>query len=36
MPLQMLIKTDINGVAGTMTMRYSRINDPTLTIDAPK
>ena len=28
MPLQMRMNTDINGAAATMTMRYSRINDP--------
>ncbi len=36
MPLQMRINTKTKGAAGTMTMRYSRINDPTLTIEAPK
>ena len=35
LPLQMRMNTDINGAAATMTMRYSRINDPTLSIDAP-
>ena len=36
MPLQMRMNTDSKGTPMTMTMRYSRINDPTLSIDAPK
>ena len=36
MPLQMRLNTNINGAAATMTMRYSRINDPTLAIEVPK
>ena len=35
MPLQMRMNTDVNGAPATMTMRYSRINDPTLSIEAP-
>ncbi|MDI1254000.1 hypothetical protein [Thermomonas sp.] len=36
MPLQMRMNMDSKGTPMTMTMRYSRINDPTLSIDAPK
>ena len=36
MPLQMRMNTDMKGKPVTTTMRYSRINDPTLSIDAPK
>lgn len=36
MPLQMRITSASNGSPITMTMRYSRINDPTLSIDTPK
>lgn len=36
MPLQMRMNIDSNGTPVTMTMHYSRINDPTLSIDAPK
>ena len=35
LPLQVRMNTDIDGAPSTMTMRYSRINDPTLSIDAP-
>ena len=35
LPLQVRMNTDIDGGPATMTMRYSRINDPTLSIDAP-
>lgn len=36
MPLQMRMNSDMKGKPVTTTMRYSRINDPTLSIDAPK
>ena len=36
MPLQMRMNTNGNSAPITTTMRYSRINDPTLSIDAPK
>ncbi len=36
MPLQIVMNTDIDGAAATMTMRYSRINDPSLAIEVPK
>lgn len=36
MPLQMRMNIDSNGTPMTMTMRYSRINDPTLKIDPPQ
>ncbi|MDQ3159715.1 MAG: hypothetical protein M3Q51_01685, partial [Pseudomonadota bacterium] len=36
MPLQMRMNMDSNGTPMTMTMRYSRINDPTLKIDPPQ
>lgn len=36
LPLQMRMNMDSNGTPITMTMRYSRINDSTMSIDAPK
>ncbi|MEO6226630.1 MAG: hypothetical protein ABIO61_02070 [Thermomonas sp.] len=35
MPLQMRMTTDIKGAPMTTTLRYSRINDPSLSVEAP-
>ena len=36
MPLQMRMNIDMKGTPTTTTLRYSRINDPTLSVDTPK
>ena len=35
-PLQIRVTGNLNGQASTTTIRYSRINDPTIRIDPPQ